>query len=58
MDLTRAFRPPALRDVLLQECPAVLPPMRPLDSRCEDISGRGGRSKRPKRTRARQAPQK
>jgi hypothetical protein len=41
MDLTRAFRPPALRDVLLQECPGVLPPMRPPDSRCEDISGRG-----------------
>jgi hypothetical protein len=33
--------PPVRRDVLRQEGPGVLPPMRPPDSRCEDMSGRG-----------------
>ena len=38
-------RPPAPRDVLLRECPGVWPPMRPPDSRCEDIRSKGDTGK-------------
>ena len=38
-------RPPAPRDVLLRECPGMRPPMRPPDSRCEEIRSRGDTGK-------------